>query len=53
MLDNLYIHILSYSSTINRTSKQITIPEKSIIDIVNDAQHAIESLREILKDGDS
>jgi hypothetical protein len=32
---------------------RITTPEKSVIDIVNDAQHAIESLREILKNENS
>lgn len=32
--------------------QQITT-EKSIIDIIDDAQHAMESLREILKNEDS
>lgn len=53
MFDNLYIRILSNRYDKSHLHRQLTTLEKSIIDVINDAEHAIESIREILKYEDS
>ena len=53
MFDNLYIRILSIQYDKSHLHRQMMTVEKSIIDVINDAQHAIESIREILKNRDS